>query len=67
MREHQVIEIYHSRELSASTMRTWLAVSAKTGNLGQVELELVLQPVDCITRTTSKYTNQIITGEFSSL
>ena len=48
-------------------MSARLAVSAETGDLGEVESKLVLQPVDSVTGTTSEHANQVITSEVASL
>jgi hypothetical protein len=42
-------------------------VTAKTGDLREVEGELVLEPVHGITRTTSQNTDEIITSEVAGL
>lgn len=58
---------HHSRELSITAVSTGLAVSAETGNLGKVELELVLQPVNGVTRLVGEHTDQVIASEITSL
>jgi len=56
----------HSGELSAATVRTGLAVSTETSDEGKIKGELVLEPVDSISRTASKDTDQIVAGEVAS-
>jgi hypothetical protein len=46
---------------------TGLGVATKTGHLGEVESEPVLQPVHGVTRTTGKNTNEIVSCKFTSL
>lgn len=48
-------------------MRTGLAVSTETSDEGKIKGELVLEPVDSISRTASKDTDQIVAGEVASL
>jgi hypothetical protein len=45
---------YHSRELGVTTVGTWLAMSTKTSDLGEVKAELVLKPVYSISRAASE-------------
>lgn len=42
-------------------------MTTKSGNLGKVEFELVLQPVDSIPGTASQDGDKIVTGEVTSL
>ena len=44
-----------------------MRVTAKAGDLGEVQTELVLKPVDGITGTTSENTDEIIAGEVTGL
>jgi hypothetical protein len=44
---------HHAGELSITAMCSWLTVTTKSSDLGEVELELVLQPIDSVSRTAS--------------
>jgi hypothetical protein len=57
----------HARELSVATVGSWLTVTTKSGNLGKVEFELVLQPVDSISGTASQDGDKIVAGKVTSL
>lgn len=57
----------HTRELGISTVCTGVGVTTKTGDLGEVESELVLQPVDRVTRATSEDGDQIIASKLTGL
>ena len=48
-------------------MCTGLAVATQASDLGEIKVELVLKPVDCVTGATSEHTNQIVAREFTSL
>lgn len=48
-------------------MSAGLAVTAKTGNLGEIEAELVLEPVDSVSGTTGEDTDQVVTSKLASL
>jgi hypothetical protein len=58
---------YHAGKLGVATVCTGLGVATKTGHLGEVESEPVLQPVHGVTRTTGKNTNEIVSCKFTSL
>lgn len=58
---------YHSRELSVTTVGTRLAVTTETSDLGEIESELVLKPVDSISGAASENTDQVIASEITSL
>ena len=58
---------HHAGELCIATVGPWLTVTAKSSNLGKIELELVLQPVDSISGTTSQDCDKIVAGEVTSL
>ena len=53
----------HSRELSATTVGTRLRVAAQARDLGEIEAELRLEPVDGIGRATREDLNQIVASE----
>jgi len=53
--------------LGIAAVGSRLAVTAKSRNLGKVELELVLQPVDGISGTASQDGDKIVAGEVTSL
>jgi len=57
----------HAGELSIATVGSWLTMTTKSSNLGKVELELVLQPVDSISGTASQDGDKTIAGEVTSL
>ena len=57
----------HAGELGIATVGSRLTVTAKSSNLGKVELELVLQPVDSISGTASQDGDKIVAGEVTSL
>ena len=42
-------------------------MSTETRNFGEVEGELVLEPVDGVARTASKNADEVIASEFTSL
>ena len=44
-----------------------MTVTTKSSDLGKVELELVLQPIDSVSRTASQDSDKIIAGEVTSL
>ena len=58
---------HHSGELGIATVGSWLAMPTKSSNLGKVELEFVLQPIDSISGTASQDGDQIVAGEVTSL
>ena len=58
---------HHAGELCIATVGPWLTVTAKSSNLGKIELELVLQPVDSISGTASQDGDKIVAGEVTSL
>jgi hypothetical protein len=53
--------------LGITTMGSWLTVTTKPSNLGEIEPELVLEPVDSISGTTSQDGYKIVAGEVASL
>ena len=57
----------HARELGIATVGPWLTMTTKSGNLGKVELEFVLQPVDSVPGTASQDGDKIVAGEVTSL
>lgn len=59
-RAFTTFQTYHARELSITTVCTRLVMAPKTGDLGEVETKLILKPVDSISRTASKNTDQVI-------
>lgn len=60
-------ETYHSWELSITTVGTRLTMATETGHLGEIEAELVLEPVDGVTRAPSEHCDEVITSKFASL
>ena len=58
---------YHAGKLRITTVGPWLTVTAKSSNLGKVELEPVLQPVDSVSGTTGQDGDKIVTSEVASL
>jgi hypothetical protein len=58
---------YHAGELRITTMCAGLAVTTKTGDLGKVEVELVLEPVHGVARTASKDLDEVVTSKLTSL
>jgi len=58
---------HHAGELSITTVGSWLTVTPKSSDLGKVELELVLQPVDSISGTAGQDGDKVVTGEVTSL
>ena len=58
---------HHSGELGIATVSSWLTVTTEASNLGKVELELVLQPVNSISGTASQDGDKIVAGEVTSL
>jgi hypothetical protein len=65
--KHMRLVAHHAGELSITTVGSWLTVTTKSSNLGKVELELVLQPVDSISGTASQDGDKIVAGEVTSL
>jgi hypothetical protein len=53
--------------LGVATVCAGLGVATKTGNLGEVESETVLQPIHGVARATGKNTNEIVSCKFTSL
>jgi len=60
-------DAHHAGELSIATVGSWLAVTTEPSDLGKVELELVLQPVDSISGTAGQDGDKIVAGEVTSL
>lgn len=60
-------ETYHSWELSITTVGTRLTMATETGDLGEVKAELVLKPIDGVTRAASEDCDEVITSKFASL
>ena len=58
---------HHTGELGIATVGSWLTVTTKPGNLGKVQLELVLQPVNGVSGTASQDGNEVVAGEVTSL
>jgi len=58
---------HHAGELGVAAVGSRLTVTTKSSNLGKVELELVLQPVDSISGTASQDGDKIVAGEVTSL
>ena len=58
---------HHAGELGIATVGSRLTVTAKSCNLGKVEFELVLQPVDSISGTASQDGDKIVASEVTSL
>jgi hypothetical protein len=58
---------YHAGKLSITTVGSWLAVATKSSNLGKVEVEFVLQPVDSIPGTASQDGDKVVTSKVTSL
>ena len=48
-------------------MGTGLGVTTKTSNLGEVEAELVYEPVDGVTGAASEDTDEVVAGEVTGL
>jgi hypothetical protein len=53
--------------LGITAVCTGLRVTTETGDLGEVKLEFVLQPVDSIARTTSQYTDKVVACKITGL
>lgn len=67
LKKKRRVDTHHSGELSISTVGTGLAVSSETRDLGEVETELGLEPVNGVTRASSEDFNEIVTSEIASL
>lgn len=57
----------HARELRATTVCARLGVSTETRHLGEIKLELLLQPVDSIARPVSKDVDKVVSCKVASL
>jgi len=53
----------HTGELSATAVCALLRVTAETGDEGEVEVELVLEPVDGVCRATCEDLNKVVACE----
>jgi hypothetical protein len=63
---HQSVSDGHTREAFATTMSTRERVATKARNLGEIQLELGLQPFDSGTTVAGKNLNKIGTSKFTS-
>lgn len=58
---------HHAGELGITTVGSRLTMTAESSNLGKVEPELVLQPVDSISGAAGQDGDKIVAGEVTSL
>jgi len=62
---HEGVRDGHARELGTAPVRPLLAVTTQPRDLGQVQVELLDEPVDGIARLVCQDLDEIVAGQLS--